>query len=170
MPLALWVNTQSLPYLPDVAALEWSVRRAHYAGDAFGLARESIAALPPGDLLASRFKLHPAYATLESHYPVASIWLAHQLNATVALPCDLDSREFALVIRPGWRVEVLVASAGEVAALKHLHAGADMECAIGAALAIEPQFNFARALVRWLDNAVLVDMQSGTLGKVCVSA
>jgi hypothetical protein len=163
-------HTQSLPYLPDVAALEWSVHGAHCAGDAFGLSRDRIGALPPSELLASRFTLHPACTTFESRFPAASIWLAHQPNATVALPTDLDRREFALVIRPGWRVEVLVTSAGEVAALKHLGAGADMECAIGVALAIEPQFNFARALVRWLDNAVLVDMQCGTSAKVCESA
>jgi len=163
-------HTQGLPYLGDVAELEWAVHRAHYAADSFGLSRDRIAALPPADLLAARFELHPACAWIESPFPVASIWLAHQPNATVALPDDLGRREFALVTRPGWRVEVLASSAGEVVALKHLHAGADMECAIGVALGIEPQFNFARALVRWLDHAILVEMRGGVLGPVCGSA
>jgi hypothetical protein len=129
-----------------------------------------MAALRPDDLLAARFELHPACAWIESPFPVAGIWLAHQPNATVALPDDLGRREFALVVRPGWRVEVFASSAGEVAALKHLQAGADMECAIGVALGIEPQFNFARALVRWLDHAILVDLHNGVLGPVCGSA
>jgi hypothetical protein len=129
-----------------------------------------MAALRPDDLLAARFELHPACAWIESLFPVAGIWLAHQPNATVALPDDLGRREFALVTRPGWRVEVLASSAGEVVALKHLHAGADMECAIGVALGIEPQFNFAQALVRWLDHAILVEMRGGVLGPVCGSA
>jgi hypothetical protein len=160
-------HTQALPYLGDVAALEWAVHRAHYASDCVGLTRESIAALPAADLLAARFEVHPACAWIESQFPVASIWLAHQPNTAVALPADLERCEFALVVRPGWHVEVLASSAGEIAALKHLHAGADMECAIGVALGIEPRFNFARALVRWLDHAILVDMHSGTLGPIC---
>jgi hypothetical protein len=160
-------HTKALPYLGDVAELEWAVHRAHYAADSFGLSRDRIAALPPTDLLAARFELHPACAWIESPFPVASIWLAHQPNATAALPDDLCRREFALVVRPGWRVEVLASSAGEVAALKHLRAGADMEFAIGVALEIEPQFNFARALVRWLDHAIVVDVRAGVLGPAC---
>jgi hypothetical protein len=163
-------HTRALSYLGDVAALEWAVHRACYVADSFGLTRDRIAVLPPADLLAARFELHPACACLESPFPVASIWLAHQPNATLALPGDLARREFALVVRPGWRVEVLASSAGEIAALKHLQAGADMECAIGAALEVEPQFNFARALVRWLDHAILVDLHNGVLGPVCGSA
>jgi hypothetical protein len=163
-------HARALPYLGDVAALEWTVHRAHYATDSFGLSRDRIAALPPADLLAARFEMHPACAWIESPFPVASIWLAHQPNAAVALPDDLGQREFALIVRPGWRVEVLASSAGEVAALKHLQAGADMECAIGAALGLEPQFNFARALVRWLDHAILVDLRVGVPDPVCGSA
>jgi uncharacterized protein len=162
-------HTQALPYLGDAAELEWAVHRAHYAAESFGLSRDRIAALPPADLLAARFELHPACAWIESPFPVAGIWLAHQLNATVALPDDLGRREFALVVRPGWRVEVLASSAGEVAALKHLQAGADMECAIGAAQGLEPQFDFARALVRWLDYAILVDLRVGVPDPVCGS-
>ena len=163
-------HTQALPYLGDVAELEWAVHRAHYAADSFGLSRDRIAALPPADLLAARFELHPACAWIESPFPVASIWLAHQPNAAVGLPDDLGRHELALVVRPGWRVEVLASSAGEVAALQHLQAGANMECAIGVALEIEPQFNFARALVRWLDHAILVDVRAGVLGPVCGTA
>jgi len=163
-------HTQGLPYLADVAELEWAVHRAHYAADSFGLSRDRIAALPPTDLLAARFELHPACAWMESPFPIAGIWLAHQSNASVALPDDLGRREFALIARPGWRVEVLASSAGEVAALEQLQAGADMECAVGAALGIEPQFNFARALVRWLDHAVLVDLRAGVPDANCGSA
>lgn len=163
-------HTRSLPYLADVATLEWHVHRAHYAADSEGLPRERIAELPPGDLLASRFALHAACAWLESAFPVAGIWLAHQAGSATALPSDLDRPEFALVVRPHWRVEVLASSAGEIAALKYLHAGTDMECAIGVALAVEPRFDFPRTLVRWLDHAILVDMQPGVLGTVCGDA
>jgi hypothetical protein len=153
-------HAQSLPYLGDVAALEWSVHVAHYAADAVALSRERISALPPNELLAARFALHPACAWLRSPYPIASIWLAHQPQATVALPDSLDRRELALVVRPRWRVEVLLSSPGELAALARLREGVDVEGALTAGLRAEPGFAFPKALVRWLDCAILVDPQA----------
>lgn len=152
-----FAHARPLPYLGDVAALEWSVHVAHYAADAVGLARERISALPPDELLAARFALHPACAWLRSPFPIAGIWLAHQPQAAVALPESLDRGELALVVRPCWRVQVLPSSPGELAALAQLREGADLENAITAGLRAEPGFAFPKALVRWLDYAVLAD-------------
>jgi hypothetical protein len=150
-------HTRSLPYLGDVAALEWSVHTAHYAADPVALTRERIAALPPDELLMAHFALHPACAWLRSRFPIATIWLAHQPQATVGLPDSLDRGELALVVRPRWRVEVLISSSGELAALARLREGADVEAAITAGLQADPEFAFPKALVRWLDCSVLVD-------------
>lgn len=151
-------HTRSLPYLGDVAVLESAVHAAHYAADAAPLSREMLAALPADELLGARFSVHPAVAAVESRYPVASIWLSHQPGSTLPLPESLDRSEWALVVRPRWRVEVLVSSAGEIAAINQLRSGADVEHAIGAALAAQRDFNFARALVRWLDQAIVTGM------------
>jgi len=150
-------HTRSLPYLGDVAALEWRVHVAHYAADPVTLTRERIGALPPAELLTARFALHPACAWLRSRFPVASIWIAHQPQTTLGLPDSLDCSELALVVRPRWRVEVLSSSAGEIAALSQLGEGADLEEAITAGLQAEPEFAFPKALVRWLDYSVLVE-------------
>jgi len=157
-------HTQSLPYLGDVAALEWRVHVAHYAADPVALTRERIGALPPDELLMARFALHPACAWLRSRFPVASIWLAHQPQATIGLPDSLDRSELALVVRPRWRVEVLASSAGELAALARLGEGADLEEAITAGLQAEPGFGFPKALVRWLDYGIIVEPGATALG------
>jgi len=44
-------HARSLPYLSDVATLEWAVHCAHYAADANALPRERMAAISPHDLL-----------------------------------------------------------------------------------------------------------------------
>lgn len=154
--VATFEHTQVLPYLGDVAALEWTVHRARYAADADGLARERMAAMLPQDLLNARFMLHPALAWHSSSYPIATIWRAHQPNPSVALPASLGQREAALVVRPRWHVEVLESSSAEIAALAALRVGASMDDAIGAAFEQDSAFAFARALVRWLDLGVLV--------------
>ena len=150
-------HTRSLPYLGDVAALEWSVHTAHYAADPVALTRERIAAFRPDELLAARLALHPACAWLRSLFPISSIWLAHQPQATVGLPDSLDRGELALVVRPRWRVEVLSSSSGELAALARLREGADVEAAITAGLRADAEFAFPKALVRWLDYGIIVE-------------
>ena len=72
--LANFEHARELPYLADVADLEWSVHRAHYAADAVALTRERVADLPPEALLAARYDLHPACIACDSRFPVASIW------------------------------------------------------------------------------------------------
>lgn len=157
--VATFEPAQSLPYLSDVAALEWAVHRAHYAADAGALARERMAVISPHVLLTSRFALHPACNWIESRFPIASIWHAHQPQAAIGLPHSLDRGECALIARPGWRAEVVESSAAEIAALEQLRAGADMDGAIGAAMAVHSGFDFARTMLRWLDLAILVDIR-----------
>jgi hypothetical protein len=157
--VATFRHTQGLPYLADVAALEWAVHRAHYAADAEPLRRERIAALQSDELLAARFVLHPACTWLASPHPITTIWLAHQPRSDVELPETLDERQFAFVVRPRWRVEVLSATAGEIVALDALRAGASMDDTIAAALRADHDFDFARAFLRWLDHNVFVGIE-----------
>ncbi|MDR3385619.1 MAG: DNA-binding domain-containing protein [Rudaea sp.] len=150
-------HTQSLPYLFDVAALEWRVHRAHYAADADSMPRTRIATLTPEQLLGTQFRLRPGCAWIESRYPIASLWLAHQPSATVELPNRLDHPETALVVRSRWRVTVVESNAGEIAALEQLSRGADVDGAIDAATRLGAPFDLTRALVRWLDLGVLMN-------------
>jgi uncharacterized protein len=155
--VASFERTRAMPYLADVAALEWTVHRAQHAADATPLSRAYIASLSASALLDATFSVHPAYAWLGSKFPIASIWQAHQSEATVALPNALAPGEYALVARPGWRPVVVASSRGEIAALAALRSGAAMETVIGEALQAEPGFDFSRSLVRWLDLDLLVE-------------
>jgi hypothetical protein len=153
--IADFEHTQTLPYLADVAALEWIAHRAHYAANAIVLSHYRIGSLRPHQLLASRFTLHPACDWLDSGFPIAHIWLAHQPGATMELPKSLDRGEIALVARPRWRVEVVASSEGEIAALEKIRAGETLETAIEAGIEAQRSFDFAKALPRWLDLSLL---------------
>ena len=154
--IRVFEHAQALPYLSDVAALEWLAFRAGYAGDMASLSRECAAAMSPQELLAARFVLHPACTWFHSEFPVATIWRAHQPGSPVAMPPTLHQREWALVARPLWQVEVVESSAAELAALATLREGGAMDDAIGAALVQNASFDFARAFVHWLDLGLLV--------------
>jgi hypothetical protein len=106
-----------VPYLPDVARLDWLLALAERAADgkAEAATLNLLAEADPSELC---IELMPGVAVLASAYPVVSLWLAHQAgddaathraNARNALAAGVG--EQALVERAGWRGSALVVDA-----------------------------------------------------------
>ena len=138
-------GTRDLPYLPDVARLEWLVHRAFFAADParFDLSRPT------------EVRLAPACALMASNWPVASIWEAHQGDGRPEL-VDLDAGPGrALVHRPDWRVEVASLRAGDFRFLECLQAGETLGAALEAAVSEDAAFVPRLALSTWVHAGVL---------------
>jgi hypothetical protein len=99
-----------LPYLPDVARLEWLRNLAYHAADAAPLETAALAAVAPEDLPRLRFELHPSARLFASDYPAVSIWEAHAQDGDVAPLGEALGAEDALILRP--HLEVLVLRLG----------------------------------------------------------
>jgi hypothetical protein len=69
---------RALPYLPDVARLEWALHRARHAASAAPLDPARVAALPEVRRGEASFRLAPGTALLDSPYPVDRIWETNQ--------------------------------------------------------------------------------------------
>jgi hypothetical protein len=111
--VAAFPPTQDLPYLPDVARMEWLAHRAHYAGDAEPFDVRRLKSIPEAAWNRVRPVLAPACALLESRWPVARIWEVHQDGYAGEISVDLESGpERILVHRPHFRVQVAPVSAG----------------------------------------------------------
>lgn len=138
-------ETLDLPYLPDVARLEWLVHRAWFAADAapFDLSRPT------------EVRLAPASALMESDWPVASIWEAHQEGGRPERVNLGSGPERALVHRSHWRVEVTSLRAGDFRFLSQLQAGAALGAALETALGEDPGFVPRVALATWVQAGVL---------------
>src|SRR3954468_15361651 len=67
-----------LPYLPDVARLEWLAHKAHYARDHAPLDVNALADFPEDAYALLQVTLHPSVAVLNSAYPLFRIWQVHQ--------------------------------------------------------------------------------------------
>ncbi len=93
-----------LPYLADVARLEWAWTRAYHAADAPPVGIGTLAAFPPEQAADARLVLPPSLRTLVSAWPVVSIWQAHQSEGTGTAIAERG--EAALIFRPGLDVEV----------------------------------------------------------------
>jgi hypothetical protein len=109
---------QGLPYLADLARLEFARVQACHAADAQPLSPAAAThALTCGEQVgALRLVPHPAARWLASPHPVVSLWAAHQGEGAIE-EIDLRRAEGALVVRPALDVLVLPCGAGTVAFL-----------------------------------------------------
>ncbi|HEX5342509.1 MAG TPA: DUF692 family protein [Duganella sp.] len=147
------------PYLPDMAALEWLLHRAHYAAAADGLTAPQLAAIAPDQLESAGFGLHPAAQLFRSDWAVIPLWQAHQPGGGVAFPQDMTVASHGMVVRPHWQAGVQPLSAAGYAALGVLSEGGNFGAALDAAFDQDDSFDVAASLQHWLAHAVLVDLR-----------
>ncbi|HEX7954720.1 MAG TPA: DNA-binding domain-containing protein [Burkholderiales bacterium] len=151
-----------LPYLADVARLEWQVHRAHYAADPAPFDPARLAALGSEEQLQLRPRLHPACGVLHSPYPLARIWQVHQDDFSGDFEVDFSTgATHALVLRPRFRVEVVRTGEAETAFLSAALDGLTLEAALAAALSCDAAFDLGRSLSEWVAASVIVDFKHG---------
>jgi hypothetical protein len=126
--LASYPHASALPYLPDVARLEWARHESSHAAEAGPFDLAALASVPERDHGSIRFRLHPAVRLLRSEYPVASIREANQEGRDGTLDRPFTS-ECVIVRRPDFEVRIERLSQSEWRFLAALEAGADLESA-----------------------------------------
>jgi hypothetical protein len=147
--LAAFPPAARLPYLPDVARLEWAWTRAYHAADAAPAPISALGSVAAEALAAARLMPHPTLRLVRSHFPVASLW-AETTGRAPRTTLDLAQPETALVLRPALTVTVRTLSAGEDAFLDATLAGATIGAAAEVA-ALQPGFDLGRCFVRLFD-------------------
>ena len=153
-------ETRELPYLPDVARMEWRAHRAYYAADSARYDPARLATLPPERWTALHPALAPSCAFLDSIWPLARIWTVHQDDYTDEFHVDLDvGPDRILVHRPRWTAEVVALSVGDYRFLTAASEGAVLGDALEAAVTDDPEFDPAAALVRWIESGVVIDLE-----------
>ena len=148
--LASFEHTRSMPWLPDLARLEWAAHRAYGSADAPDWNAAALAAVDPGQQAAIRLQWSPGLAVIESAYPIARIWTIHQAGYAGEFSVDWARAETALVARDGFAVTVAECAAGDAAFLAASLAGAPLGDAAAATLAHHPDFNLGALLGRAL--------------------
>ncbi|WP_332854781.1 MNIO family bufferin maturase [Duganella sp. S19_KUP01_CR8] len=154
--LRTFPHVADYPYLPDMATLEWTLHRAHYAPSADGVTAQQMAALTPEQIETARLQLHPACALLASDWATVALWQAHQPGSGVPFPAELAAPSHGLVTRPHWKTQVLPLSAASHAALSVLAAGGELGAALDAAFELDDDYDFAANLRQWIDFALIV--------------
>lgn len=137
---------RGLPYLPDVARLEWHIATAYHAADARPVGASALQRLGE-DAPDAGIDLHPSCTALLSRYPVYSIWHTNTHDEVVR-PIDADSGgEAILIVRPQLDVSVVRLDAtGAYAFIAALKAGHSLELSAEIAVEIDRRFDLAAML------------------------
>lgn len=135
----------TVPYLGDMARLEWSYLRAYHAADETPLAIEALAEVPTEHLATIRLRLHPAVTLHRSRWPIGSLW-SQLLAATDPRELDMSCREDVLVARRLISVEVRVLPEGAFELVAALAEGATLAQAVERASATGLDFDLASQL------------------------
>lgn len=143
--VAQFPPASSLPYLGDLARLEWAQVEAFHAADAAPLRPEQLAALPPDKLGGLTLSAHPAMRILVSPFPIVSLWMAHHGHGALET-LALDHPECALVTRPHLAVEVRAIRPDACAFIAALKSGLSLAEASEHAAQAEPDFDLSAAI------------------------
>ncbi|MCB1740611.1 MAG: putative DNA-binding domain-containing protein [Gammaproteobacteria bacterium] len=134
-----------VPYLGDVARLEWSCLCAYHAADVDPIPLSRLATVPAVRTPALVPRLHPSLALHRSRWPIGALWSA-MVNADDEVKVDLGQGQDVLVVRPALAVEVRVLPPGAYSFVRALADGASLERAAGLAAAEDDRFDLVTQL------------------------
>ena len=159
--LANYPHATDLPYLHDVASLEWAWHEAFHAADAPPFNLQRLAEIPPERHGALLFALHPTARLIQSRYPILRIWEVNQpaFAAEIEVVWDMPT-ESLLVHRDivdGVSVVIERVSEAGYAFLWALAQRARLEDAATAALGIDAAFDLQGFLLESVQSGVIID-------------
>ncbi len=130
-----------VPYLADVARIEWAWIEAYHAQDAPPLVAMAFSEIPADDLPFLRLRLHPSLRVVRSSMPALTIW---RMNIADGVPGPVlfdDEGEDTLVIRPETIVEVRSVPPGGTDFIVALSEGGSVADAADFAMAFDSRFD-----------------------------
>jgi hypothetical protein len=154
--IAAYEPARGLPYLADVARLDWALNAAFHAPSGRRLGAADLAALPADRLPSLCLRLAPGTALVNSPHPLDRIWLASQPGAPDGT-VDLDAGgAHLLVLRRPDDAAFVVLSAAEARFAEGIALGKSLEEAAGR---VDGEFDLAAGFARLLNLGAFAALQ-----------
>ncbi|MDE1175602.1 MAG: DNA-binding domain-containing protein [Edaphobacter sp.] len=151
---------KDLPYLPDVARMEYAWVESYHAEESEPLAVSTLETIAPEDLPGLRFHFHPSTRLVSSKYPALTIWrmnLGDIEPAEIAL-ADSEAEE-VLIVRPRSHVEVRGLLHSHALWIQQLIRGETVLSATASVLECISDFDPAAALVLLMESNAVKGLQ-----------
>jgi hypothetical protein len=150
----------SVPYLADIAALEWAWHLAYHAPDAAPLPLAELAnAVEEAE--GTTLRLHPSLHVVTSFYPIVSIFEVNAQPGDVAATRFEAGGEDAFVLRPRLNVEVRRLPEGGAPFILALRSGWTIGEAWAVALSESPSFALETNLAGLISSGAIVGIGAG---------
>lgn len=153
--LAAMPEAAGVPYLADVARLEWARQEAYLAAEAMPASITDFALIAEDERTALRFDLHPSARLVSSRYPVLDIWMFCQQESPEHLRLS-DEAQAVMVWREGVQVAMQVVSAECGRFVASLLAGQLLAAAYQSAVEASPNGFDLTACLHWLFRTGLI--------------
>lgn len=148
----------SVPYLGDVARLEWALVEATFAAEADPLDPAALAQVPPDHVAGLVFTFHPSARLVQCRWAAHSVWLAHRSDPPTLVDPAAEGQA-VLLVRPADRMQTERLSQGEAALIAALMSDENLGGAAAAALGEEPGLDLSAALGRLLRIGAIIAFQ-----------
>jgi hypothetical protein len=149
-----------LPYLADVAGLEWLRQRAYHAAEATPVEPQSLGAVDGEQLIGLQLKLHPSLQICSSRWPILDIWTSNQGEQQGAEVNLQAGGHDVAIFRPQAQVAQRLLPTGGIVFLQSLRAGRTLGEAARASLALQADFELAEMLSLLLAAGAIIDFQA----------
>jgi hypothetical protein len=148
-----------LPYLADVARLDWALNAAFHAPFERRLSATELAGLPAERLAALPLRVAAGTAIVRSAWPIDRVWEASQPGSSLER-VDLDAGSARLlVLRRSDDAGFVAVSEGEAAFLDELALSGILDRAAEAGSAAVPEFDLSASFARLLGIGVFAALQ-----------
>jgi hypothetical protein len=148
-----------LPYLADIARLDWALNVAFHSPTRPPLGAIELATIPVEQLPEKSVALAPGAVVIRSRYPIGRIWAAAQPGASDETVELTVGETCLLVLRRADDAGFIPLSVGEAGFLEVLAARGSLEAAAAAALSAEPVFDLSSTFARLLASQAFAAVQ-----------
>lgn len=155
--LAGFPGLETLPYLPDVARLEWHYHTAFHSPTGEMLNIERLSQVPETLYGQLNLLLSPSCYLFSSEYPVLRIWRVNQDEYQGDQTVSLDEGgEQLAIVREGKHIVFHPLEPAAFAMLEAISVGARFDQACEIALGIDPDCDVGQALKEAVLNRIIV--------------
>jgi len=152
--LAAMPETQTLPYLENVARIDWAWHSAFHAADADPVFADALTAFAPEQYSDLRFDLVPSAALFQSEYSVMDIWHYCRRNGDTGESAEMPALQFdegeqwIAVFRVGLQIKTELLTRSEFVFVQQCASGQPLMVAAQAAMESDSAFDLLQVLQR----------------------
>ena len=158
--IAGFAPAASVPYLTDIARIEWLRLQAYHAEDAIPLPISALAQVSKDRLPGLVIGVHPSLGLVQSNWPVFSIW-GDSTGLDPETQVDMSEPQAVAIVRPRLTVETYLLPTDGYAFLAKLADGAALGQAAQAAAELVAEFDLSHHLQALFEIGAVISLDPG---------